>query len=64
MGISAALKANVLGAKYLEKHFTIDKNLQKHNEKGHLGAMDSDDLKLLKKLTSEIELIGNKPNTI
>lgn len=64
LGISAALKANVLGAKYLEKHFTIDKNLQKHNEKGHLGAMDFDDLKLLKKLTSEIELIGNKPNTI
>ena len=64
LGISAALKANVLGAKYLEKHFTINKNMQKVNERGHLGAMDFEDLKLLKKLTSEIELIGKKPKKI
>ena len=51
-------------AEYLEKHFTFDKNLQKSNEKGHLGGMDAEDLKILKKITSEIELIGNKPNKI
>ena len=64
LGIAAALKSSALGAKYLEKHFTLDKNFQRHNEKGHLGAMDSEDLRLLKNLTSEIELIGIKTNKI
>ena len=64
LGIAAALKASAFGAKYLEKHFTFDKNLQKHNEKGHLGGMDAEDLKSLKKITSEIELIGKEPNKI
>ena len=64
LGISAALKACAFGAEYLEKHFTFDKNLQKNNEKGHLGGMDAEDLKTLKKITSEMELIGNKPNKI
>ena len=58
------MKACAFGAEYLEKHFTFDKNLQKSNEKGHLGGMDAEDLKILKKITSEIELIGNKPNKI
>ena len=64
LGISVALKACSLGAKYLEKHFTFDKNLQKQTEKGHLGAMDFEDLKLLKKLTMEIEEIGKLPKKI
>ena len=58
------MKACAFGAAYLEKHFTFDKNLQKSNEKGHLGGMDAEDLKILKKISSEIELIGNKPNKI
>ena len=58
------MKACAFGAEYLEKHFTFDKNLQKNNEKGHLGGMDAEDLKTLKKITSEMELIGNKPNKI
>ena len=33
-------------------------------KKGHLGGMDAEDLKTLKKITSEMELIGNKPNKI
>ena len=64
LGISVALKACSFGAKYLEKHFTFDKNLQRHTEKGHLGAMDCEDLKLLKKLTMEIEEIGKLPKKI
>jgi len=58
LGIGYALKACSLGAKFLEKHFSLNKNLQRHTEKGHLGAMDSKDLNLLKNLTDEIDLIG------
>tara|TARA_B110001454_G_C12651119_1_gene405448 strand:+ start:119 stop:829 length:711 start_codon:yes stop_codon:yes gene_type:complete len=57
LGISYALKACALGAKYLEKHFTLNKNLQRNTEKGHLGAMDPNDLKLIKEITDEMELI-------
>ena len=64
LGIAAAIKSFVLGAKYIEKHFTFDKNLQKHYEKGHLGSLDFSDLKLLKKLTMEIAEIGKKPEKI
>ena len=38
--------------------------MQKHYEKGHLGSLDFSDLKLLKKLTMEIEEIGKKPKKI
>ena len=38
LGISAAIKSSCLGAKFLEKHFTIEKSMQRHTEKGHLGA--------------------------
>jgi len=64
VGISAALKASCLGAKFLEKHFTIEKSFQRHTEKGHLGGMDSNDLALIKRLTTEIELIGKKPKQL
>ncbi len=64
LGISVAIKSCSLGGKYLEKHFTINKNLQKETEKGHLGSMDYNDLVLLKKLTDEINQIGNKPKKI
>ena len=64
LGIGVALKSCSLGGRYLEKHFTFDKNLQKHYEKGHLGSMDFNDLKLLKQLTLEIEEIGKKPEKL
>ena len=64
LGISAALKACAFGAEYLEKHFTFDKNLQKSNEKGHLGGMDAEDLKTLKKLHFRDRANWNKPNKI
>lgn len=62
LGIAAAIKAASNGACYLEKHFTLEKSFQKHTEKGHLGGMDPNDLYLIKKLTTEIEMIGKKPN--
>tara|TARA_B110000027_G_scaffold44493_1_gene48955 strand:- start:92 stop:802 length:711 start_codon:yes stop_codon:yes gene_type:complete len=58
LGISYALKACALGSKYLEKHFTLNKNLQRNTEKAHLGSMDEDDLKMIKKITDEMDLIG------
>ena len=64
LGISAALKACALGGQYLEKHFTIDKNLQKVTEKAHLGSMDYNDLVLLKNLTDELDQLGLKPKKI
>ena len=64
LGISVALKSCALGGQYLEKHFTIDKNLQKITEKAHLGSMDYNELVMLKNLTDEIEQIGNKPKKI
>ena len=64
LGISVALKSCALGGQYLEKHFTIDKNLQKITENAHLGSMDYNELVMLKNLTDEIEQIGNKPKKI
>ena len=58
------LKACSFGAKFVEKHFSLNKNLQKVTEKGHLGSMDFEDLKSIKKLTDELELIGRKPKKI
>lgn len=64
LGIAAAIKSSCLGASYLEKHFTIEKSLQRHTEKAHLGSMDPGDLETIKNITSQIELIGNKPKKI
>ena len=50
LGISICIESLCIWTEYLEKHFTFDKNLQKSNEKGHLGGMDAEDLKILKKL--------------
>ena len=60
-GISAALFATSLGLKYLEKHFTLSRNLQKSTEKAHIGSMDFEELLKLKRLSTEIELIGKDP---
>ena len=46
---------------FWKKHFTIEKSMQRHTEKGHLGGMTPEELCLIKRLTSEIELIGKKP---
>ena len=64
LGLAASLKACAHGGQYLEKHFTIDKNLQKVTEKAHLGSMDYNDLVLLKNLTDELDQLGLKPKKI
>ncbi len=60
-GISAGLFAASLGFKYIEKHFTLSRNLQKSTEKAHIGAMDFEELLKLKRLSTEIELLGSDP---
>lgn len=64
LGIAAAIKSCSLGANYLEKHFTFNKNMQRSTEKAHLGSMDYSDLLFLKKLSMEIEEIGKVPKKI
>ena len=64
LGIAAALKSCSLGAKFLEKHFTFNRNMQRATEMAHLGSMDFFELSYLKKLTMEIEEIGKLPKKI
>ena len=63
-GISVATKAAAMGAKYLEKHFTISHALQKSTEKAHTGAFNFEELLSLKRTTLELSLIGTKPEPI
>ncbi len=58
IGISAALYSSANGATAFEKHFTISKALQRSNEKGHVGAMDSHELEQIASLSREFELLG------
>ena len=57
LGIAAALLAASRGAKYLEKHFTINHSGQRSNEKAHLGAMTVDELRDIKRISGDMELI-------
>ncbi|MEM1200267.1 MAG: N-acetylneuraminate synthase family protein, partial [Pseudomonadota bacterium] len=57
IGIAAALMAAARGAKYLEKHYTINYAWQRSNEKAHLGAMTLEDLRAIKRITSDMERI-------
>lgn len=59
LGNAYALYAAAHGAKYLEKHFTLSRSLQKETEKAHLGAMTMNDLSLIKTISTEFELIRN-----
>ena len=50
--------AYILGAKVIEKHFTLDKNIKKRND--HFHSMDCDDLKKVKQGIEFIkQLLGN-----
>lgn len=53
IGLTPAKVAVTRGAKYIEKHFTLSKNLQSENERGHLGAMDFNDLVELRRFCDE-----------
>lgn len=57
LGISAALYAAAHGARYLEKHYTLSTAWQKQTEKAHLGSMTMEDLRLIKRICTEIEMI-------
>lgn len=57
LGVAAALMAAARGAGYLEKHFTLSHAWQRSNEKAHLGAMTLEDLRIIKRISSEMERI-------
>lgn len=59
-GISAALYSISRGAKIIEKHFSTNKAQNVETQKGHLGSMDYDDLKNLRKMADDITLIRSK----
>lgn len=58
IGIGACLFAVSRGAQYLEKHFTLNKARQKTTEKAHLGAMDFEELVLLRSLVDDISALS------
>ncbi len=49
LGIDAAKEAVKNGAKYIEKHFTLDKSLQSKTEGAHICSMNMYDLQELRK---------------
>ena len=57
IGVGAALYAMFKGAKYLEKHFTLDTSLQNKTEMAHSGSMTMEDLNLIKKISNQFKLI-------
>lgn len=62
LGISGALYASAHGAKYLEKHFTIKHSFQFETEKAHLGSMDMEELRQIKVVSREFEMIRKALN--
>ena len=58
IGLTASKTAIVNGAKYIEKHMTLSKAFQSSLNKGHLGAMDMDDLSDLRRFSEEFVRIG------
>ena len=57
LGVSGALYASAHGAKYLEKHFTLQHSFQFETEKAHLGAMTMEQLAVIKNTAKEFEMI-------
>ncbi|MDD5069572.1 MAG: N-acetylneuraminate synthase family protein [Candidatus Omnitrophica bacterium] len=53
IGISAAVAAFARGARIIEKHFTLDKNMYGPD---HSGSMDPEDLSALNEFRNEIKL--------
>ena len=62
LGNSGALYASAHGAKYLEKHFTLQHSHQFVTEQAHLGSMTVKDLTLIKNISKEFEIIRNHFN--
>ena len=57
LGTTACQVAIARGAKIVEKHFTLSKNLQNPDEKGHQGGMTYEDLLGLRRFADECALI-------
>jgi sialic acid synthase SpsE len=57
IGISACVYAVARGARIVEKHFTLNKSRQISTEKGHAGAMDIDELRMLRQLADGLSLL-------
>ncbi len=57
LGNSGALYASAHGAKFLEKHFTLQHSHQYVTEQAHLGSMNASDLSLIKNISKEFEII-------
>ena len=58
VGIAAALKSYINGAKYIEKHFTSDIFLQNINEKAHLCSFTKDSLKEFKTIIRQMDILS------
>jgi|TARA_R110002124_G_scaffold126189_1_gene285678 sialic acid synthase SpsE len=57
LGLTACKVAISRGAKIIEKHFTISKNIQHPTERGHLGGMTFEDLLELRRFANEYVLL-------
>jgi sialic acid synthase SpsE len=57
LGITACQVAIARGAKIVEKHFTLSKNLQNPDERGHQGGMTYEDLLQLRRFADECMII-------
>ncbi len=58
-GIAAALFAVARGAGHIEKHFTLNKAQQGPTEKGHLGAMNLNELMELRQYADDTAKLRN-----
>jgi len=58
VGIAAALKAYFNGAEILEKHFTLNPNVQNETEKAHLCSFTPETLRQFKNLIRELDIIN------
>ena len=57
IGIGAALKAQLLGAKILEKHFSNNIGAQTKLEGGHLGSFDSHSLRNFVNISKQFKIM-------
>lgn len=57
IGIAACLFAVSRGARYIEKHFTLNKGRQGFTEQAHACSMDFDDLRRLRELTDSLSIL-------
>jgi sialic acid synthase SpsE len=57
IGLTASMVAVVMGAKYIEKHFTISHAMQASFTKGNVGGMEAEELRRLRQFCDEYALM-------